>query len=47
MISAIGVSYLIQNLAFYITGGVPQPVSNPIPVDFRQRHHSGHAPPSG
>lgn len=32
MISAIGVSYLIQNLAFYITGGVPQPVSNPIPV---------------
>ena len=25
------VSYLIQNLAFYITGGVPQPVSNPIP----------------
>ena len=31
MISAIGVSYLIQNLAFYITGGVPQPVSNPIP----------------
>jgi len=32
MISAIGVSYLIQNLAFYITGGVPQPVTNPIPV---------------
>ena len=31
MISAIGVSYLIQNLAFYITGGVPQPVSHPIP----------------
>ena len=31
MISAIGVSYLIQNLAFYLTGGVPQPVSNPIP----------------
>ena len=31
MISAIGVSYLIQNLEFYITGGVPQPVSNPIP----------------
>ena len=31
MISAIGVSYLIQNLSFYITGGVPQPVSNPIP----------------
>ena len=31
MISAIGVSYLIQNLAFYITGGVPQPVSNPLP----------------
>ena len=31
MISAIGVSYLIQNLAFYITGGVPQPVNNPIP----------------
>ena len=31
MISAIGVSYLIQNLALYITGGVPQPVSNPIP----------------
>ena len=31
MISAIGVSYLIQTLAFYITGGVPQPVTNPIP----------------
>ena len=31
MISAIGVSYLIQNLAFYITGGVPQPVTRPIP----------------
>ena len=31
MISAIGVSYLIQNLAFYLTGGVPQPVSHPIP----------------
>ena len=31
MISAIGVSYLIQNLAFYITGGVPQPVNNMIP----------------
>lgn len=31
MISAIGVSYLIQNLAFYITGGLPQPVSNMIP----------------
>lgn len=31
MVSAIGVSYLIQNLAFYITGGVPQPVTNPIP----------------
>ena len=31
MISAIGVSYLIQTLAFYITGGVPQPVRNPIP----------------
>ena len=31
MISAIGVSYLIQNLAFYLTGGVPQPVTNPIP----------------
>ena len=31
MISAIGVSYLIQNLAFYITGGLPQPVTHPIP----------------
>jgi len=31
MISAIGVSYLIQNLSFYITGGVPQPVTNPFP----------------
>ena len=31
MISAIGVSYLIQNLAFYITGGLPQAVTNPIP----------------
>ena len=26
MISAIGVSYLIQNLAFYLTGGLPQQV---------------------
>ena len=31
MISAIGVSYLIQNLAFYLTGGLPQPVKTPIP----------------
>lgn len=31
MISAIGVSYLIQNLAFYFTGGVAKPVVNPIP----------------
>ena len=31
MISAIGVSYLIQNLAFYITGGLPQAVVKPIP----------------
>ena len=31
MISAIGVSSLIQTLAFYITGGVPQPVTTPIP----------------
>jgi len=31
MISAIGVSYLIQNLGFYLTGGLPQPVTNPIP----------------
>ena len=31
MISAIGASYLIQNLAFYLTGGVAQPVTNPIP----------------
>ena len=31
MISAIGVSYLVQNLAFYITGGVPQPMKTPIP----------------
>ena len=31
MISAIGVSYLIQNLACYITGGEPQPGTNPIP----------------
>ena len=31
MISAIGVSYLIQNLAFYLTGGLPQPVTRPIP----------------
>ena len=31
MISALGVSYLIQNLAFYLTGGLPQPVTNPIP----------------
>jgi len=31
MISAIGVSYLIQNLAFYLTGGLPQSVRKPIP----------------
>ena len=31
MISAIGVSYLIQNLAFYLTGGLPQPVKTSIP----------------
>lgn len=31
MISAIGVSYLIQNLAFYLIGGIAQPVTNPIP----------------
>ena len=31
MVSAIGVSYLIQNLAFYLTGGLPQPVKTPIP----------------
>lgn len=31
MISAIGVSYLIQNLAFYLTGGLAQPVTKPIP----------------
>ena len=31
MISAIGVSYLIQNLTFYLTGGLPQTVKNPIP----------------
>ncbi len=31
MISAIGVSYLIQNLAFYLTGGLAQSVVNPIP----------------
>ncbi len=24
MISAIGVSYLLQNLAYYVTGGVPK-----------------------
>ena len=34
MISAIGVSYLIQNLAFYLTGGLPQPVKTPIPWLF-------------
>ena len=31
LITAIGVSYLIQNLAFYLTGGLPKPVTNPIP----------------
>ena len=31
MISAIGVSYLIQNLAFYLTGGLPQPGKTSIP----------------
>lgn len=31
MISAIGVSYLIQNLAYYLTGGLAKPVVNLIP----------------
>ena len=31
LITAIGVSYLIQNLAFYLTGGLPQPVKTSIP----------------
>ncbi|MCQ2552053.1 MAG: branched-chain amino acid ABC transporter permease [Clostridia bacterium] len=31
MISAIGVSYLIQNLAYYLTGGLAKPVTNLIP----------------
>lgn len=31
MISAIGVSYLIQNLAYYLTGGLARPVTNLIP----------------
>ena len=44
MISAIGVSYLIQNLAFYLTGGLPQPVKTPIPwisdtVTLHQARH--------
>ena len=52
MVSAIGVSYLIQNLAFYLTGGLPQPVTNPIPLCFRhdyrlrradQARHARHA----
>ena len=37
MISAIGVSYLIQNLAFYLTGGLPQPVNDAHSVDLRHR----------
>ena len=31
LIVTVVLGFLIQNLAFYITGGVPQPVSNPIP----------------
>jgi len=31
MISAIGVSYLIQNLAYYLTGGLAKPVTVLIP----------------
>ena len=34
MISAIGVSYLLQNLAYYVTGGVPKQ----YPVDLRHHH---------
>ena len=42
MVSAIGVSYLIQNLAFYLTGGLPQPVTNPIPWVSDQARYARH-----
>ena len=32
MISAIGVSYLLQNLAYYVTGGVPKQVTVITPI---------------
>ena len=44
MISAIGVSYLHQNLAFYLTGGLPKPVTNPIPGSLIRSASSAHPP---
>lgn len=39
MISAIGVSYLLQNLAYYVTGRRSETVSGTA-VDFRHHHDS-------
>ena len=46
MISAIGVSYLLQNTATYVTGGQPHDLPHhPLPV--RHHHRGGAPPPSG
>ena len=44
MISAIGVSYLLQNLVLYITGGLNQYYPT-IPWISRVRHHLARPPP--
>ena len=41
MISAIGVSYLLQNLATYITGGLPQMYPS-LPGLSESDHHCRH-----
>ncbi len=46
MISAIGVSYLLQNWHWYVTGGLARAYPCP-PVDQPTRHGAGHARPSG
>ncbi len=44
MISAIGVSYLLQNLATYVTGGLPQMYPN-LPGAVQPDHHCRRHPP--
>ena len=46
MISAIGVSYLLQNLATYITGGLPQMYPS-LPGLSRSDHHCRHLHQNG